>query len=99
MCSYFNVAVNCSDTIADSWNSVNGNRSGSIDGRSGGVAHSLEDEETALLNRILDQTQQSIIDVSNMDGTVIGGNDYITRSAKYDELLKRYKPVGQQTTG
>uniref|UniRef100_A0A914XDI1 Late endosomal/lysosomal adaptor and MAPK and MTOR activator 1 n=1 Tax=Plectus sambesii TaxID=2011161 RepID=A0A914XDI1_9BILA len=53
------------------------------------AARSAEDEETALLNRILDQTQQNIIDVSNMEGIGVGP-DFMPRSAKYDELVKRH---------
>jgi len=43
-----------------------------------------------MLRRILENTQQNIIDVSNMDGSPMTGGDYIERQGRYDESIKHH---------
>jgi len=61
-----------------------------INGRTSNPARSAQDEEDAMLRRILENTQQNIIDVSNMDGSPMTGGDYIERQGRYDESIKHH---------
>nr|CAD2148068.1 unnamed protein product [Meloidogyne enterolobii] len=53
------------------------------------TARSREEEEEELMNRILDRTQQSIIDVTNLENNSLD-IDMIQRSRLYVEAVKRH---------
>ncbi|KHN76244.1 hypothetical protein Tcan_14643 [Toxocara canis] len=48
------------------------------------------DEEDELLNQILESTQQNIIDVSNMEGSLVAGSDDLTRAHRFEDAIKQH---------
>ncbi|KAL3079400.1 hypothetical protein niasHT_036389 [Heterodera trifolii] len=67
---------------------------------SGSVGHSRsrEEEEEELMNKILDRTQQCIIDVTNLDNGSLDF-DLVQRSRLYSEAVKRHDAVNERRRG
>uniref|UniRef100_A0A1I7XKZ1 Ragulator complex protein LAMTOR1 n=1 Tax=Heterorhabditis bacteriophora TaxID=37862 RepID=A0A1I7XKZ1_HETBA len=49
-----------------------------------------EQEEQEALNRILENTQHNIIDVSHMEGMALNTSDYIERARQYEEAVRSH---------
>lgn len=59
---------------------------------------SREEEEEDLMNKILDRTQQSIIDVTNLENNSLD-IDMLQRSRFYAEAVKRHDLLTERRTG
>ncbi|EPB68835.1 hypothetical protein ANCCEY_12071 [Ancylostoma ceylanicum] len=49
---------------------------------------SKEQQEEEALNRILENTQHNIIDVSHLDGMTLNTSEYIARAQQYEEAIR-----------
>ncbi|VDM84267.1 unnamed protein product [Strongylus vulgaris] len=49
---------------------------------------SKEEQEEEALNRILENTQHNIIDVSHLDGMTLNTSEYLARAQQYEEAIR-----------
>ncbi|CAJ0588317.1 unnamed protein product [Cylicocyclus nassatus] len=49
-----------------------------------------EEQEEEALNRILENTQHNIIDVSHLDGITLNTSEYLARALQYEEAIRTH---------
>ncbi|VDL82730.1 unnamed protein product [Nippostrongylus brasiliensis] len=54
------------------------------------TAKSKEEQEEEALNRILENTQHNIIDVSHLDGMTLNTAEYLARAQQYEEAIRTH---------